>query len=607
MKTINDPLNTYRKRKNRYHGLLEKQRKAMNKLANIRLIIALIGIGNITFLYIVKSYSFVSYIFLSYMAMFIFLVIRHNRLKERNKYFQALYQINEQGLERMKGNWKDFKDTGLEFQDDSHRFSSDLDIFGQGSLFQYINTTTTDIGRQKLAEYLTQPCKEKEQIIKRQEAIKELATKLSWRQRFMAEGLIIKDESDKRDKVKDEEDLYQFFERKYDKYTMTRIRIGVKALPLITIGMGILYFLKLVPYYIPSLLLTLQAFILRINSKERSRHLNLVYKYEKSIKVYGKILQQMEKKKIKSQYLMELKARLVDDSGNPAYEQIKKLEKIAESILNRSNPYFIIINIVTLWDYQCMIALESWKKKSGKLIRSWVETIGEFEALSSLANINHDKPDWIIPKIREKPNYIMAKEMGHPLLTDNRVSNDFKIEGLTRALLITGSNMSGKSTYLRTAGINLVMAYAGAAVCAKEFHCSIFDIYTCMRISDNLEENTSSFYAELLRIKEIVDASEKGNVFFLLDEVFKGTNSEDRHEGAKILIKKLINNKAIGLVSTHDLELKVLEKESNGEVKNYHFKEYYKDNKIYFDYKISPGVSRTKNAMYLIKMMGIEI
>lgn len=572
----------------------------MNRLANIRLIVALMGIANIIFLCIIKSYSFIYYIFLGYMAMFAFLVVSHNKVKHSNKYFQALYQINEEGLQRIKGNWNSFQDAGSEFLDYNHSFSSDLDIFGQGSLFQYINTTTTDIGRQRLSKYLAQPCKNKEQINKRQEAVKELGAKLSWRQRFMAEGLIIGDQSGKK------EGLYEFFETKYEEYTRPWLKIGVRVLPIITIGITLLYFLKLVPYYAPILMLVIQIFILRIKSKERSKNLNLVYKHEGIIKIYRKMLYQIERKKFKSEYLLELKNRLMDNSMNTAYEQIKELESITERILNRNNPYFIIINIITLWDYQCMIALEHWKKKSGILIRTWIETIGEFEALSSLANIGYDNPSWVTPKITDKPYYIMAKDMGHPLITANRVCNDFKINGPTKAILITGSNMSGKSTYLRTVGINLVMAYAGAPVCAKEFYCNIFNIYTCMRIGDNLEKNTSSFYAELLRIKEIVDESKTSNVFFLLDEVFKGTNSEDRHEGAKILIKKLINNKAIGLVSTHDLELKVLEEESNGEIKNYHFKEYYKDNKIYFDYKINPGVSTTKNAMYLIKMMGIE-
>ena len=253
-----------------------------------------------------------------------------------------------------------------------------------------------------------------------------------------------------------------------------------------------------------------------------------------------------------------------------------------------------------------MIALESLKKKSGKLIKTWLDTIGEFEALSSLSNLRYDNPDWTFPKITDKPYYIRARDMGHPLITENRVCNDLKIDGPTRALLITGSNMSGKSTYLRTAGINLVLAYAGGPVCAKEFHCNIFYIYTCMRVSDNLEKNISSFYAELLRIKEIVDESKRSKVFFLLDEIFKGTNSHDRHEGAKILIKRLLDNNAIGLISTHDLELGVLERESSGKVRNYHFKEYYKNREIHFDYKLNPGISTTRNAMYLIKMVGIN-
>jgi len=196
--------------------------------------------------------------------------------------------------------------------------------------------------------------------------------------------------------------------------------------------------------------------------------------------------------------------------------------------------------------------------------------------------------------------------MGHPLLINTCVANSLKFEPPENILLITGSNMSGKSTLLRTVGINLVLAYAGGNVCAKTFKCSIMDIYTCMRVNDDLEKNISSFYAELLRIKMIVNAVEEGQtVFFLLDEIFKGTNSIDRHTGAKALIMKLSKAKVLGLVSTHDLELGDLEKESN-KVKNYHFQESYKDNEIYFDYKLRPGVSTTRNAAFLMKMAGIE-
>lgn len=326
-------------------------------------------------------------------------------MKQNNKYFHALYEINEYAIQRISGNWKDFKDTGLEYIDDSHSFSSDLDIFGQGSLFQYINTTTTYMGRETLRKYLTEPCKNKEEIIKRQGAVDELSGQLAWRQRFMAEGLIVPDKS------QDNQPLYDFFETRYERYTKAWLIIGARLIPALSIGAILLYYFGLIPYQVPLLLLAVEFLVFKFDSKERSRILNLVQKYEDSIKLYSKMLYQIERKKFKSKYLLELKDRLVNDDNLKACDQIKELEKISDNILNRKNSYFLPINILTLWDYQCMIALEGWKKKSGSLIRTWLDTIGEFEALSSLSNIRYDNPNWAMPKIADKPYYIMAKEM----------------------------------------------------------------------------------------------------------------------------------------------------------------------------------------------------
>ena len=249
--------------------------------------------------------------------------------------------------------------------------------------------------------------------------------------------------------------------------------------------------------------------------------------------------------------------------------------------------YYLPINILTLWDYQCLINLQRFKKASGASLKSWLEVIGEMEALNSLSTIAYEHSDWAMPKFQAGSPIFKAKNLGHPLLGSNRVYNDVHIEKSQNILLITGSNMSGKSTLLRTTGINLVLAYAGAPVCAENFYCSIMDIYTCMRTSDNLEKNISSFYAELLRIKKLVTATEnKAPIFFLLDEIFKGTNSIDRHTGAKVLVSKLSTENALGFVSTHDLELGDIEN-TNKKVKNYHLKEYYKDDKLYFDYKLT--------------------
>jgi DNA mismatch repair ATPase MutS len=251
--------------------------------------------------------------------------------------------------------------------------------------------------------------------------------------------------------------------------------------------------------------------------------------------------------------------------------------------------------------------LNRWKNNSGENLKQWLSVIGKLEALSSLAVINFDNPKWTTPQFTEG-KVIKGEKLAHPLITNNRISNYIDINEYSPVLLITGSNMAGKSTYLRTVGINLLLAYTGASVCASSFTCPLLNIYSCMRISDDIDQNISSFYGEIIRIKKIIDAVKRNEkVFFLLDEIFKGTNSIDRHTGAISLVNKLEKVGAVGLVSTHDLELAELEKTSKGKIKNYHFEEYYKDNKIYFDYKLKKGVCTTRNASYLMKMAGLEV
>lgn len=599
---MNTPNNPYKKRKDYYAKLLENQKKSLKIIGGLRLFVVLVGLLNLVFLYITHNNNLFFPIALAYTAIFIYLIMKHGQMKSRERYTLSLYKINDDSLKRIKGEWKSFCDTGEEFLNEEHSFSSDLDIFGKGSLFQWINTATTYMGRQSLKGYLTEPCREKDQIYKRQEAINELSRKLWWRQRFMAEGMSMEEE------IRNPETLYKWIEDRDEFYFKPWIVIGVRILPIISLLIILIYFITdNISYYYPITMLGIQIIILKYQNKKRAKVLNTVYKYKDNIKVYRQMLKHFENKKFTSRYLREIKDDLVNEEEQKAYEQIDRLEKIVESITNRDNAMFIFVNIVTLWDYRCMIALERWKEKSGILIKTWLDAIGEVEALSSLAVIRYDKPDWATPKIIDEPSYLKAVQIGHPLLTKKRVSNDLKFENQARVLLITGSNMSGKSTLLRTAGINLVLAYSGAPVCAKDLCCSIMKVYTCMRISDNLEKNTSSFYAELLRIKDIVkETKNKGKVFFLLDEIFKGTNSQDRHEGAKILIKNLLRNGGMGMVSTHDLELGAMDGDNNSKIKNYHFQEYYKNNEIYFDYKLRSGVSTTRNAMYLIKMAGID-
>ncbi|WP_342590153.1 MutS-related protein [Clostridium muellerianum] len=592
----------YEKRKSHYLNLIKKQQKVISTMSTIRFIIFFAGILITSFLY-TKKYVYLSISsFLVFLILFVFIVTLHRKVKKNKNYAVVISKINDNSAKRFNGKWKEFSDSGKEFIDDNHNYSSDLDIFGKGSLFQWINTSNTYFGREKLKASLSSCSKNIGKIRKRQEAIRELSKKLKWRQKFEAEGKVI------HEKIKDPAPMIEIAKSRNPLYTNIGFILMFKILPLVTCSMIVLHFTtKNVSRSVPLALIALQIFLLIPKAGQRFRSLGVVYEFKNSIKIYDKMIKLIEKEKFNSTHLTKLKSNLINDK-NTASKQIVKLVKLCDSISQRRNSMYIIINILFLWDYQCMFALEKWKNECGDDLGKWINTIGEFEELCSLSIINHDYPKWCIPKITEDELVFEAFKMAHPLLGDKGVNNNLIMRKPSTIGLITGSNMSGKSTLLRTSGINLVLAYSGSAVCAESFCCSMMEIYTCMRVSDNLEKNISSFYAELLKIKNIVKASkEKKEIFFLLDEIFKGTNSLDRHMGAKVLINSLSKEKTLGLVSTHDLELGDLQEESNNKIKNYHFREYYKNNQIYFDYKLQNGISKTRNALYLMKMAGIEI
>jgi DNA mismatch repair ATPase MutS len=592
----------YVNRKKHYENLLKKQNQSISFISLLRFLAFVSGLGFTLFFYLRSIYYLSLSTLLVASIIFIFLAIKHNKIKHNKIRCSILCEINENSLKRINNNWKDFSDNGEDFSDEDHNYSKDLDIFGENSLFQWINTCITYIGRNKLKDALSSPKYSTTEIHKRQEAIKELANNIGWTQRFAAEAILSKN------KNHDPEELFKWVEEKNEFFLKSWVIIIIRILPIITLAiLASSLIFSGISYKIGLLGIALQIILLLLGFKEISRNLDTVYKYKDTIIIYNKLLMHIEGKKFNSEYLIKLKERLVNTEGFTASFQIKKLVNLVTLISDRKNIYYMPIDILTLWDYQCLINLQRFKKASGSSLKAWLEVIGEMEALSSLSAIAYEHKDWAMPTFETGAPIFKAKNLGHPLLGSGRVYNDLTIEKSQNVLLITGSNMSGKSTLLRTTGINLVLAYAGAPVCAKDFHCSIMDIYTCMRTSDNLEKNISSFYAELLRIKKLVNATKnKTPIFFLLDEIFKGTNSIDRHTGAKVLVTKLSTENALGFVSTHDLELGDIEN-TNKKVRNYHLREYYKDDKLYFDYKLRTGVSTTRNALYLMKMAGLEI
>jgi DNA mismatch repair ATPase MutS len=289
---------------------------------------------------------------------------------------------------------------------------------------------------------------------------------------------------------------------------------------------------------------------------------------------------------------------------------LKLLSKLSKKLDYRLNILVgVSLNLFLFWDIHQCLKLEKWKVKYKKNIAGWFDTMAEFEALSSFANLHFNNADWAFPTITDTYFQLESENAGHPLiLPQKRINNSFELNSNSKVALITGSNMSGKSTFLRTLGVNIALAMAGSPVCATKFNVSYVKIYSSMRISDSLEDNTSSFYAELKKLAQIIKVVEnKEKVFLLLDEILRGTNSNDRHTGSVAIIRQLIKNKASAILATHDLGLSYLESEMPENIDIYNFDVKIEGEELYFDYKINPGICKSLNASILMKKMGIEV
>ncbi|WP_373844933.1 MutS family DNA mismatch repair protein [Clostridium sp.] len=615
-------LKEYKKRKKKYNLLLKKQEKYIDNLNNLRFVTFVLGFIILIRMYILKRHFMFNFIVLVVVILLFYLTYLYKKVERKKNYLSVLYEVNKTSIKRLEGEWKTFQDMGEDFIDKNHNYSYDLDVFGKGSLFQWINTAHTHIGRQKLKKILTEKPQNKQNIYDRQSAVLELGQKIYFRQRLEAEGKVICNNR------QDPKELFLWMKQR-NNYILKnkviwilRILSVITTITTLTLLVKMLYYILsvffgtyksapkifyIIPYYIPIFLIFIQCIILRIKKEGRIKNLIVAEKYNYNIKAYKNMLTHIEKHKFKSKYIMNLYKELYNN-GESASKQIDVFSKICESIANRRNMVYFILNPILMIEYHWTISIERWKIQSGNNFEKWINIIAELEVLCSIAVIKYDNPNWSMPKIIDGPSRIIAKNMGHPLLGEKRVCNNLRLEETYPVMLITGSNMSGKSTFMRTIGINVILAYAGAPVCAEQFYCTIMEMYSCMRINDNLAQNISSFYAEILKIKSIVEASKEGKkVLFLLDEIFKGTNSGDRYIGAITLVNQLNRTGNLGVISTHDLELGEMVKNKDLKIKNYHFSEYYRENKIYFDYKLKDGISSTRNAVYLMKLAGIKI
>ncbi|WP_294393569.1 MutS family DNA mismatch repair protein [uncultured Clostridium sp.] len=593
----------------KYKEKCDSLRLKINVISSIRLMM-IIGCIIIDYLLYKKNYINNMLIFTSaFAAVFLFLVYYHDILFNQKRRTDILIKINEDGLNRIKGKLKEISDGGNEFSDDTHPFSYDLDVFGDNSLFKVINTCATEGGRRELADILKRNIIfTEDEIQKRQEAIKELAGKSEWRQDIQTEGRFLKGGRQNVDK---------FIEwSKNTAYTSFIISIIASIFIFITACSVIGILTGVLPESFIILDLMVNYAAVKIMTKNLKEEMKIFESMKSSMVSYSSIFELIQDENFQCDYLKELQKNLIlnkSDKSNLGNNKIdcksaiKKLASIFSWIGDsRYNAFYFIINILFFSDIFLMRSMEKWRKENGMYVDQWMDVIHKIDEMCSFANTAYEHEKWSYPYIC-KDKMIEGVNIGHPLLNDRCVKNNFSLKDNHKTVLITGSNMSGKSTFLRTIGINMILSCTGSPVCAEKFSCGIMNLYTCMRTKDNLEESISSFYAEILRIKLLIEAAKKGEkVFFLLDEIFKGTNSQDRHTGAAVLIKQLIGYGGMGLVSTHDLELCDLEK-NNTEIINYNFREFYENDKIKFDYLLRPGKSETRNAVHLMRLAGIDI
>ena len=587
----------FEKRVDAYAKQYSSLNKQYNFIATVRVLVFLAFlIGFIAFANFRMGLE-MGIVVISFPFIFGLIVRKHQKIKYNRQHARYLKEINENELAILNGKLKE-QDPGTEYLDKNHPYVNDLDVFGANSIFQLINRTVTKGGKDKLASWLLNAA-DKNEIIERQKAVKELKHEIDWRQDFQARGMHFEMQKTNSDL------LINWIKTKSG--VEAKFKIASYVMPFLIAASGVLNLTSTWPVFVTLILMGISGFILNRFQDQVTKLTESVIKHIAVLGAYASLISKIEATEFKTDKLISLKSAFIHDNYK-ASESIQRLYKILDFLNARSNFFYMIIDVVFLFDLNIIRLAENWKQRNEADISNWFNSISEIEALTSLSAYSYSNPEFIEPVVSNEEFTIDVKSLGHPLIRfEERVSNDYSISGKGNISIITGSNMSGKSTFLRTLGVNLVLAQAGGVVCAEKFEFSLLQLFTSMRTQDNLEEHVSSFYAELKRIKDLLGLVEKDTpILYMLDEILKGTNSQDRHIGAVSLAKQLSTTNSFGLISTHDLALGELAKSMEG-VNNYSFNSVIEGNKIIFPYKLDNSICKSFNASKLMENIGIKI
>ncbi len=601
MKNTN-PEDVYKKKVETHDSQIHQLRRKETLLSAFKLLTVVGGI--LLLVKLATKFTLVPLLaFITVMILFVVAVAVHENIIKKRKFQEALKAINENEIKALHGEFLDF-DAGEEFLSTDHEYSSDLDLFGKRSVFHFLNRTTMRIGKKFLSDWLKIFPENSglDELKEKQTAVRELVEKIDLRQNIQAHGLFIEDS------VKRMESFQNLFDEPSAVLGKRWLIVFIHLFPLLTLGAVVSLFFH-VSWVFPAALVLIQGIVNRMTGRDRQRIYLLSSRNAKILAAYAKITAELENERFSSGKLQRFRQELFL-ADSPASSHIRKLSTLLGYFdLRLSREFHLLFNNLLFWDLHCVYRIEKWKKKAGPVVQKWFDVIGNFEALSSLANVFFNNPDWTMPEVRGPEFRLEAHSIGHPLIPrEENVRNDILLDHKGNILIVTGPNMSGKTTFLKTLGVNIILAMAGGPVCAGKFVLSPLRLYTSMKVSDSLDKKLSLFYAELQRLKMIMDAILRAeSVFFLIDEMLKGTNESDRHKGAIALIKQLVESKADGVLATHDLELTKLEKEYSGTISNFHFDGYIQKDRLLFDYKLKTGICRSSNALELMRKIGIKV
>jgi hypothetical protein len=537
-------------------------------------------------------------------AVFIGAVAWHARVIDRKHGVEVRIAIHERHLKRIAGNWQDLPSTGANTVSPSHPYASDIDLIGPGSLFQRIDVSQTLEGERALMLALAEPVPW-EHAKARQPAVMELSEKHTLREELEALGAV----RQQRGRKLDHQPFLALLKVPRVFAPRPWLRPLSIAMVSVTLLLVVLSQLDVVPGLAVWLMVIAQGYLLWSLSKPVHDSLDVLTARLGFAQSYQAMLRTIEGEAFRAPHLVSLQARLrvQDRTASQLMERLARYESFAQ--LRTQGPLYIVLNVLLLWDLFCLERIEHFLDDVGPHCEDWFRVVGELELLCSLATLQHVDVSARMPALHDGDVALRTEGLVHPLLSStSRVANDLTLAGPGTALIVTGSNMAGKSTLLRAVGLNVALAQAGGPVCAREFVSSRFRLRASMRIDDSLQRGASYFHAELTRLRMVVGELELGPpVLFLLDELLRGTNAHARHQGARAVLLHLLARGALGMVATHDVALSELEEELPGKVHNVHFTDVFEGGEMRFDYTLREGVVKTSNALRLLKLAGIEV